>query len=337
MCSSLLFNSPLFLATLSSLTIAMNSFVVKILSQDYSVFQVVSFRGAIGLLILLSFMFWKGIYPLGPRNKVLSLIMRGILGATAIISSWIAIDLLPLSEASFLWNSYPIVTAVLASLTGMEKLNWMTWLGIGGTAIGNALVAHPPFVFGGHQEWGATRGVGLALSTLSVLAMGSTFIVVKMIGKNVHPFVHSTYQISCSVLISAPFLGASYPDKIKLPDGVLDSGLFVLVSLGSIVAQGVTVAALQRGSPTLVTAVMMTNMIYSSVLGMLVLSERFSLVSGSGAAIILVSVLLVVFGRGLSKKQEHKSPLQNEEEIELELDLIPNDSNQTNEQVPEAS
>jgi len=51
----------------------------------------------------------------------------------------------------------------------------------------------------------------------------------------------------------------------------------------------------------------MTNMIYSSLLGMFALSERFSLVSGSGAFIVLVSVLLVVFTRGLSKNQEYKS------------------------------
>eukprot|EP00210_Caulerpa_lentillifera_P008525 g8132.t1 len=325
--------SPVLLASTASLSISLNQFVVKILSQKYSVFQITLFRAVLVIGIVLFILLWKGIYLIGPRQKIPLLIVRGSLGSFAFICNWVAVTLLPLSEASFLLNSYPVVTAILSSLTGMEHLNWLCWLGIAGTAIGNALVAHPPLISGGHQDWGTGRIVGLAVSTSSVLAVGSTFIIIKRIGKNVHPFVHIIYQLGFSLIFSVPFLFASYPKEFKVPEGLGDAMLFLVASLGAFSTQGLTVIALQKGSPTKVTTVLMMNMIYSTLLGILALHESLSLISGTGALVVLVSVLLVIIQRSSSKQDTYITLPHTEKTNEIELEHIVNNNESSRESI----
>ena len=72
-----------------------------------------------------------------------------------------------------------VVTAVLSSLMAMEHLGVWSWIGVFGCAIGNSLMAHPPFLFGGHADFGLERVLGLAAAGCTNILMGSAFVFIR--------------------------------------------------------------------------------------------------------------------------------------------------------------
>ena len=61
----------------------------------------------------------------------------------------------------------------------MEHLNLWSWVGLLGSVIGNALLAHPPFLFGGHAEWGTQRILGIVIAVIHNIFNAATFITIR--------------------------------------------------------------------------------------------------------------------------------------------------------------
>jgi drug/metabolite transporter (DMT)-like permease len=78
-----------------------------------------------------------------------------------------ALYMLPLADAVTINLIRPPLAALLAWLVLSESFPWLGWLGLAACLGGVALVAHPPFLFGGHQQWGATRLEGVAVDVAS--------------------------------------------------------------------------------------------------------------------------------------------------------------------------
>ena len=108
--------------------------------------------------------------------------------------------MLPLGESAFIFNSNPgemsgllfslspmmrarllVFTALLSSLFGMERLSIFARCGVLGCLMGNLLIARPPFLFGGHEEWGNQRIVGILFGISGTLLMSFMFIVLKSV------------------------------------------------------------------------------------------------------------------------------------------------------------
>ena len=71
------------------------------------------------------------------------------------------------------------VTAVFSWILGFEQLSVRSWLGILGCIMGNALVAKPPFVFGGNVEWSTERLIGIAAAIASSIAVAGVSILAR--------------------------------------------------------------------------------------------------------------------------------------------------------------
>jgi drug/metabolite transporter (DMT)-like permease len=78
-----------------------------------------------------------------------------------------ALYMLPLADAVTINLIRPPLAALLAWLVLREAFPWLGWLGLLACLGGVALVAHPPFLFGGHQQWGAARLEGVAVDVFS--------------------------------------------------------------------------------------------------------------------------------------------------------------------------
>jgi drug/metabolite transporter (DMT)-like permease len=48
-----------------------------------------------------------------------------------------------------------------------EAFPWQGWLGLMVSLAGVAVVAHPPFLFGGHAGWGVARVAGIGIDVMS--------------------------------------------------------------------------------------------------------------------------------------------------------------------------
>jgi len=277
----------------AALGVATNVTCIKILSKNISVFQITAIRATFCTLFLL-FMCWKkGVSLIYPREKVPLFLMRGILGAVAFLCLALGTFELPLSDSAFISNSYPVVTALMSWLFGMEDLGALSWIGVCGCFVGNALVAHPPFLFGGHEEWGPERFIGVVAAAAGNIFMGSTFILIRYLGKGVNSMVLTTYMHTFSLLLSLPFIFTGTPMPINYRHSPLELLCYAGTCLMGIGLQLASTKALQIGPPTKVTSLFMLNMLLSGAVGVVLLNEKMSTISGIGAAVIVVSVILV--------------------------------------------
>eukprot|EP00210_Caulerpa_lentillifera_P008480 g8090.t1 len=266
--------------------------MIKVLSDNYSVFQIAVVRSVFIVGIFVPVSYAQRLPLFGPPNKYKLLIIRGILGASGFITCCIATVLLPLSESAFLTAIYPAVTAFISWILAMEKLNWISWTGIIGTILGNSLIAHPPFIFGGHEDWGLNRVVGIVTAIVNNLLTSGAFFVVGKLGTSVPTITAAFYQALCTLIISLCLL-IVYTHELRLHGSGVDIALLLGVGFASLLNLVSVTRALQIGPPTRVVMLIMTSMFLSSAFGFVALSESMTWVSATGSAIILVSVMSV--------------------------------------------
>lgn len=92
---------------------------------------------------------------------------RGALGSLGMICYYSAIYLLPLADAVTINLIRPPLAALFAWLVLSESFPWQGWLGLMVSLAGVAVVAHPPFLFGGHAGWGVARVAGIGIDVTS--------------------------------------------------------------------------------------------------------------------------------------------------------------------------
>eukprot|EP00210_Caulerpa_lentillifera_P008492 g8101.t1 len=272
--------------------------MVKVLSEKYSVFQIALIRSVIIVGVLMPISYARHLPLFGPPSKYKLLIIRGILGGCGLIAICLATFHLPISESAFLTTIYPALTAFISWVFSLEKLNWISWTGIVGTILGNALIAHPPFIFGGHKDWGPRRVLGIVAALTANIFVSSAFFVVNKLGTSVPTITSSFYQALCTLIISFCLL-VVYPDNLRLHGNGVEIALLFSVGFASLMNQVSVTRALQIGPPTRVVMIGMIRMLLSSAFGVLILSESMTWVSATGSIIILISVMSVV-------SQKHK-------------------------------
>lgn len=81
-------------------------------------------------------------------------------------------------SCTVLSQTRPPVVAIMARLLLAEPLGLKGALGCLVSLTGVAVVAHPPFLFGGHQQWGKRRLLGTVCGVLSTfLGSGTSYAV----------------------------------------------------------------------------------------------------------------------------------------------------------------
>ena len=109
------------LRILSTLAFAAMGLCVKALGGSVPLGQVVFFRSAVALVPLVLFLWWRGEWPRGLATaRPLGHVGRCLMGATAMFTSFAAIRLLPLAEATMLSYLTPVMLVLLA-------LIWRMW------------------------------------------------------------------------------------------------------------------------------------------------------------------------------------------------------------------
>ena len=108
---------------------------VKNINQRIPIYELVFFRSLLSLMITLSIIKMKNINPWG-NNKLL-LILRGLLGTSALVCIFYAIRNMPLSISTIIQYTYPIFISLFACIFINEKITKnivfaliIGWLGI---------------------------------------------------------------------------------------------------------------------------------------------------------------------------------------------------------------
>lgn len=155
----------------ATLVFALMSACIKALGTAVPLGQVVFFRSALALLPLVAFLWWSGTFPAGlSTSRPLGHILRCLMGAAAMFTSFATIRLLPLAEATMLSYLAPALMAMMGWALLGEDLGPRRSAGVVlGLAGGVALTL--PAVSGSLSD-GMLLGLALGIVT-AILSAGA--------------------------------------------------------------------------------------------------------------------------------------------------------------------
>ncbi|MBM4375766.1 MAG: DMT family transporter [Deltaproteobacteria bacterium] len=214
------------------------------------------------------------------------LVLRGLFGLGGIICFFSAILSLPVADATVLQFTNPLLTTLLAAVVLKERPDGSVGLALCLGFAGTLLVARPASLFG--IEASLPRAgvlVGLAGATFSACA----YVTIRRVTRTTHPDVVALYFPL--VATPATFLLALRDWTWPTPRGWL-----LLLAIGCVthmgqlwMTRGLARVPVARG-----TAVGYLQIPFAAAWGLLFFSERPTLFTLAGAALIVAGALLLV-------------------------------------------
>lgn len=258
------------------------SLLVKIAGQRLPSQEIVLVRAVITLALSYLLVRRAGVDIWGKNKRLL--VLRGLLGFTALSFFYYSLVHLPLAEASIIQYTNPIFTAILAALLLREHMGRWEVGSVVISLFGVVLIARPGFLFGSTSQL-SPLAVGIAL-TGALCSAGAYVSIRKMTAE--HPLVIVFYLPLVTLIATIPIAAPSlvWPTPIEW---------LVLVGVGitTQIAQVYMTHGLQMERAGRATAVGYLQVVFAAVWGALFFAEypdRWSLLGG---ALILGSTFLL--------------------------------------------
>ncbi len=161
-------------------------------------------------VITLGLSWWSlgrlGISPLGKNRRLL--LVRGLLGSTALLFYFYSIVHLPLGEATLIQYTNPVFATVLAAVILDEALRGREIACLLASLVGVLFVAHPVSLFGGNAP--PANGLAVGSAVIGAACSGFAYALVRKMRGTEHPLVIVGYLPLLSVPMSLPFALASW-------------------------------------------------------------------------------------------------------------------------------
>lgn len=278
----------IFYIVLSAFCFACMSLFVR-LSGDLPAIQKSFFRNLIAFFFAVSII-WKNRVPVKVRREaVLPLILRSTAGTIGIFCNFYSVDHLPVADASMLNKLSPFFVVIFSYLLLKEKVRWYQGLCIAVAFVGSLFVIKPTGdIF---QNSAALIGV------LGGLTAGMAYAFVRMCSqKGVQGPVIVAFFSGFSCLVAVPFLIFDF-----VPMSAAQVGFLLLAGLSATGGQFSITAAYTYAPAREISVYDYSQIIFSTLLGLLVLGELPDLYSFIGYGII-ISASVVMFFMNNSKK-----------------------------------
>ena len=120
------------------------------------------------------------------------LLLYGLNVVACVITGFKSYVLLPIGDAVALGSTFIIWTSLFGWIFLKEKLHWVDILMIPVAICGVALIARPPFIFGG-AEYDDDTLTGVFFAILSSVAAGGLYVCLRKIGSDVHYTITALY------------------------------------------------------------------------------------------------------------------------------------------------
>jgi drug/metabolite transporter (DMT)-like permease len=185
-------------------------------------------------------------------------------GASAMTTYYVSLLLLPMADAVTLFFLNPTLTAILVWLVRGEHLGWLGAAGCLSSFSGLLLLVHPPFLFGGHQDWGYARSMGVVAGLVSSCLCAAAFLCIRMIGKEEPALVVALWFHTATLVVSSLPLAVGWPQKAVVMSG-REWGLLLGVAGTSFMGQLLMTRGFQLMPASRASSVNMTQV--STLLG----------------------------------------------------------------------
>ncbi len=298
-----------FMLTSALLAFSIQDAIVKMLSSDYAVLQILTIRIAFVLLIVLTICAAR--YGPGalktPHYKIL--LLRGVLAFMAFTTYYLAMAVIPMASVAAVYMSAPLFVTALSALFLGESVGLHRWLSvtIGFTAV--LVIINPS---------AATFRIEATLPLLSALFYSLLPIITRHVGHQVSAVVMSAYNalsyfLVCFLALSlislfpvnagaAPLLLSitkawSVPSVLALYWMALSGVIFTIGVL--CITQAYRVAQVSAIAPFEYTL-----LIWTTLVGYLVFSEVPTLRTVIGAIVIFACGVYILYRETRRQKPE---------------------------------
>ncbi|MEM7122423.1 MAG: DMT family transporter [Pseudomonadota bacterium] len=162
------------MATLAFASLALMGVFAKAAAPGSPAQVNVFFQNAVAFVVLAPFALRHGLKPLRTRRIGMH-VLRAFSGSASWLALFIAINLMPLTNAVLLAYSAPIILPLIAWLVTRQRITGPVWIGVVLGFVGIALVLHPS---NAELGWGAPialfGAVMVAMALLSVRWLSET-------------------------------------------------------------------------------------------------------------------------------------------------------------------
>lgn len=245
--------------------------LLKLLSGEYAVFQVMFLRFLAGALALAPWAIKEGrdiIRTARPGAHVL----RNLAAVVAIILGFAAISELPVADYAAIQIGAPLLVGVIAPLIVGEKTGWRGWLGLSVAFLGALIITKPG---GDVIRWGALLAFG------SVLAEALCFSLTRYLGLSERAIVTTTWFVLVNLICSAPLAWWVW----RAPSWN-DLALFLLLAVVANLAQLTQAEALRRIDAISVGAVGYLLLPLTALCGYVFFADALSFATFAGGAVV---------------------------------------------------
>lgn len=205
---------------------------------------------------------------------------RGVTGAASLLLYFAAIEHTTAGEAAFLNNTSAFWVAALAPILLREATGGSTWIAIGGSILGTALLGWPR-ADAGASDWfgracGLTSGLTAAIAYLSVRRASATNAPTVIV-------FYFTLLATLACAVGLPFVDAGWPrDRVTWV-------LLVLAGLFATVAQVLMTAAYAMGPAAPLAAAAAATPLFTTGLAVLFLGQVPDAMAIAGMVVLTAS------------------------------------------------
>jgi drug/metabolite transporter (DMT)-like permease len=224
-----------------------------------------------------------------PRRAAQLMVVGGCGQALITYLSLKALDYIPVGPLAFLFYTYPAWVSIIASLTGREHLTPKRIAALVIAMIGIAVMVGTP------KESLDTFGVALALGVAFVYAL--YLPALHRVQAGIRPDVATLYLLAG---VLATFLIASIvTGSIAAPTSFDQWKYALLLSLVcTVMAFSMLIAGLRVLGPVRTSIISTIEPFFTSMLGVLVLGQKFSNATIAGGALVAIAVVLLQLSGG---------------------------------------
>jgi len=254
--------------------------LIKLVSTRIPSEETVFFRSIICTILVLLYM-WANGYTLKVKNKRM-LLLRGALGAVAVLCSFYTISKIKLGEASILFQMTPVFVVIIAHFLLKEALPKFFYGLLLLSVVGCLLVIKPTFA-----NWGSIPALVGIIST--VMAAGA-YICIRSLGKE-----HSVYIVVLYFAVTATVAPIPIMIKTFVVPNVKELVILTLVGVTATLGQFFMTKAYSVEKAGIVSMTTYTGLFFNIFWGIVIWGEKLDLASITGGVLILVSCLVLSY------------------------------------------
>ena len=268
----------------SGLAFSLMSVCVKAIGGRIPVSELVFARAVISLIMTRFLLFKNNINPWGYQKKLL--LIRGLFGTLALFCIFKALIILPIATATVIQYIYPTFTVISAYFILKENINTkivysiiIGWLGI-------ILVSQP--------QWTSSNNIFSIVIAISIALIGAimtslAYICVRKLSAKEHPLVIIYYFPLVSIPLSIPLL----INNFILPSGIewlWIIGIGFFTQIGQLcITEGLRLIPAGQA-----TSLNYSQVIFSSIWGVLIFQEAITKTIYLGGLCVLISTIISI-------------------------------------------